>query len=133
MNRSLCNCRQLIIQIDDNQQELPPVTKEKNLKRTKRMNIGFSLSIAYACSIGGIATTIGTPANSILQGQVYKYDFYAFVFIISYFYDYEIVLLNVLITSLYEYFTGEDSVSIVFAETRYSMQKNLCTFTSLIN
>ncbi|CAH8856386.1 unnamed protein product [Trichobilharzia szidati] len=72
LNRSLCHCRQLIIQIDDNQQELPPITAEKNLKRTKRMNIGFSLSIAYACSIGGIATTIGTPANSILQGQVYN-------------------------------------------------------------
>ncbi|CAH8676928.1 unnamed protein product [Schistosoma rodhaini] len=36
--------------------------------KLNRMSIGFSLSIAYASSIGGVATIIGTPPNSILQG-----------------------------------------------------------------
>ncbi|KAH8866067.1 Solute carrier family 13 member 2 isoform 2 [Schistosoma japonicum] len=36
----------------------------------KLMSVGFSLSIAYASSVGGVATITGTPPNSILQGTV---------------------------------------------------------------
>ncbi|CAH8632450.1 unnamed protein product [Heterobilharzia americana] len=47
-----------------------PSSREKKLKQMNRVNVGFTLSIAYASSVGGIATTIGSPTNSILYGSV---------------------------------------------------------------
>ncbi|CAH8624208.1 unnamed protein product [Schistosoma mattheei] len=51
---------------NDNPVATSKVSNEQS--KLKRMSIGFSLSIAYASSIGGVATIIGTPPNSILQG-----------------------------------------------------------------
>ncbi|CAH8856383.1 unnamed protein product [Trichobilharzia szidati] len=42
----------------------------KRLKEVFRMNAGLSLSISYASSVGGIATTIGTPPNTYLYGLI---------------------------------------------------------------
>ncbi|CAH8579444.1 unnamed protein product [Schistosoma turkestanicum] len=41
-----------------------------NQPKLRLMSVGFSLSIAYASSVGGVATLIGTPPNSILQGTI---------------------------------------------------------------
>nr|CAH8854623.1 unnamed protein product [Trichobilharzia regenti] len=42
----------------------------KRLKEVLRMNAGLSLSISYASSVGGIATTVGTPPNTYLYGLI---------------------------------------------------------------
>lgn len=55
---------------NDNSVATPIVSNEQS--KLKRMSIGFSLSIAYASSIGGVATIIGTPPNSILQGTTLR-------------------------------------------------------------
>jgi len=43
--------------------------EEANLKAVSRFGAGLSLGIAYAASAGGLATTVGTPANALLVGQ----------------------------------------------------------------
>ncbi|CAH8869625.1 unnamed protein product [Trichobilharzia szidati] len=48
----------------------------KRLKEVFRMNAGLSLCIAYASSVGGIATTIGTPTNTFLYGSVIQYVYF---------------------------------------------------------
>ncbi|VDP48973.1 unnamed protein product [Schistosoma mattheei] len=55
---------------NDNPVATSKVSNEQS--KLKRMSIGFSLSIAYASSIGGVATIIGTPPNSILQGTTLR-------------------------------------------------------------
>lgn len=47
---------------------------ELGVERTSRFAIALMLGIAYSCSIGGIATPIGTPPNLVFQ-RIYKINF----------------------------------------------------------
>ncbi|OGU54466.1 MAG: sodium:dicarboxylate symporter [Ignavibacteria bacterium RBG_13_36_8] len=50
------------------------IEDEFGKKKTKTFSISLMLGIAYACSIGGIATLIGTPPNLVFQ-RVYSITF----------------------------------------------------------
>ena len=41
--------------------------EEFGIKNTKKFSIALMLGIAYACSIGGVGTIIGTPPNLVFQ------------------------------------------------------------------
>lgn len=48
--------------------------EEFGKERTRKFSIALMLGIAYACSIGGIATLIGTPPNLVFM-RIYKITF----------------------------------------------------------
>jgi len=48
--------------------------EEYGIEKTSSFAIALMLSIAYSCSIGGIATPIGTPPNLVFQ-RIYKINF----------------------------------------------------------
>jgi solute carrier family 13 (sodium-dependent dicarboxylate transporter), member 2/3/5 len=47
-------------------------TDEAAVAGSRRFAIALMLGIAYACSIGGIATPVGTPTNALLIGFVHE-------------------------------------------------------------
>ena len=50
------------------------VEEEFGKEKTKKFSLALMLGIAYSCSIGGIATLIGTPPNLVFM-RIYKISF----------------------------------------------------------
>ena len=89
----------IVISIIDKFQEM------NGPKQIKALSIGFLLSIAYGCSVGGIATLVGTPPNLSFARILYIYfpEAPEISFASWFFYAFPITVVLFLIVWIYIY------------------------------